>query len=135
MQEKFAPYMLSFAAPLGGCAWHSAANFFSLCSASVSPPTREPLAVDIPFYMTRDEHIVNQSINKQCSRGLTFQIKKQRNIDETRCSFDTKRCTTIYRQMRMAGKTGQLEMRNKGDTKLKCAYLQIVLPIFIGTYA
>lgn len=51
LQEKFAPYMPSVAAPLGGCAWHSAANFLSLCKASVSPPTREALAVEIPFYM------------------------------------------------------------------------------------
>lgn len=44
LQEKFAPYMLSWfpsLLSLCGCAQHSAANFFSLSSASVSPPTRD----------------------------------------------------------------------------------------------
>lgn len=43
--------LLPFLVPLFGCAWHSAANFVSLCNASVSPPTREALAAGLPSYM------------------------------------------------------------------------------------
>lgn len=52
LQEKFAPYMLSWLPPLGGCASHSAANFLSFCSASVSPPTIEALATAFPSCKT-----------------------------------------------------------------------------------
>ena len=53
LHEKLAPYMLlvpSFV--LGGCALHSAANFWSLCNASVSPPTMEAWAAGFPSYNT-----------------------------------------------------------------------------------
>lgn len=51
LHEKLAPYMLSCfpsLKPLCGWASISAANFRSLCSASVSPPTMEELAADLP---------------------------------------------------------------------------------------
>lgn len=49
LHEKLAPYMLLVSSlDLGGCALHSAANFWSLCIASVSPPTREALAAGFP---------------------------------------------------------------------------------------
>jgi hypothetical protein len=48
LQEKLAPYMLSWVlllSALFGCIEHSAANFFNLSRASVSPPMRvEPTA-------------------------------------------------------------------------------------------
>lgn len=62
LHEKFAPYMLSWLPsllPLGGCAWHSAANFLSLSRASASPPTMEALAAGFPSYITVDDNIVN----------------------------------------------------------------------------
>jgi len=43
LQEKLAPYMLSrvlLLSALFGCIEHSAANFFNLSRASVSPPMR-----------------------------------------------------------------------------------------------
>lgn len=61
LQEKFAPYMLSLAPfldPLFGLALHSAANFRSLCKASVSPPTREALAAVFPFYKRTKDVII-----------------------------------------------------------------------------
>lgn len=60
LHEKFAPYMLSWLPsllPLGGCAWHSAANFLSLSRASASPPTMEALAAGFPSYITVDDNI------------------------------------------------------------------------------
>lgn len=45
--------LLPFLAPLFGCAWHSAANFASLCNASVSPPTIEALAAGFPSYIKK----------------------------------------------------------------------------------
>lgn len=64
LQEKFAPYMLSWLplVPLGGCAWHSTANFWSLCSASASPPTIEAFAVAFPscIFIEGQYHQCNQ---------------------------------------------------------------------------
>lgn len=83
LQEKLAPYMLSLLpslVSLCGWAWHSAANFLSLCNASVSPPTREALAAGLPSYMTTVDDQFYHSVQntRETKRKPRYRVFKSR---------------------------------------------------------
>ena len=68
LQEKLAPYMLSrvlLLSALFGCIEHSAANFFNLSRASVSPPMRVEPTAGFESYMIRK---LNVEIRMQCKK-------------------------------------------------------------------
>ena len=78
--EKVAPYMLlwtPFVVAFGGWARHSAAYFWSLWSASVSPPTWEVLGASHPSYMMKLTMLWYFKKSREYSQDYILKVIKQ----------------------------------------------------------